>query len=106
MDLANFGLRLAKLRNARGVSARDMSISIGMSPNYINKIERGKSRPSMDIFFEICDFLGIKQKDFFDEENSDPKKFSEYVADLMVLDDKTQSNITGIVKELGKNRQG
>jgi len=104
MDLANFGLRLSKLRNRRGVSARDMSISIGMSPNYVNKIERGKSRPSMDIFFVICDYLGISQQDFFEEANSDPKKYSEYVADLMLLDDMTQTHVTGIVKELGRNR--
>jgi len=104
MDLVNFGLRLAKLRNAKCVSARDMSISIGMSPNYINKIERGKSRPSMDAFFDICDYLSISQKDFFDEENGDPKKFGEYVADLMLLDNATQTHIAGIVRELGKNR--
>jgi len=104
MDLVNFGLRLAKLRNAKCVSARDMSISIGMSPNYINKIERGKSRPSMDAFFDICDYLNISQKDFFDEENDDPKKFGEYAAALMALDSTTQSHVAGIVKELSRNR--
>ena len=81
-----------------------MSISIGMSPNYVNKIERGKSRPSMDVFFEICDYLGITQKDFFEEENKDPRRYSEYVADLMLLDDTTQLHVTGIVKELGRNK--
>ena len=104
MDLANFGLRLGKLRDAKGVSARDMSISIGMSPNYINKIERGKSRPSMDAFFDICDYLGISQKYFFDEENSNPKIYSEYIADLMALDETNLAHVTGIVKGLGKNR--
>ena len=104
MNLTSFGLRLSKLREAKNVSARDMSISIGMSPNYINKIERGKSKPSMDVFFGICNYLGISQRDFFDEENNDPKRYSEYVSDLMLLDDTTQIHVTGIVKELGKNR--
>jgi len=75
-----------------------------MSPNYVNKIERGKSRPSMDVFFDICAYLGITQQDFFEEENNDPKKYSDYVADLMLLDDMTQTHVTGIVKELGRNK--
>jgi len=104
MDLVNFGLRLSRLRDAKGVSARDMSISIGKSPNYINKIERGKTRPSMDVFYAICKYLGISQQDFFEEENNTPKRYSEYVADLMLLDDTTQTHVTGIVKELGRNR--
>lgn len=104
MELANFGLRLAKLREAKIVSARDMSISIGMSPNYINKIERGKSKPSMEVFFDICDYLDISQKDFFDEENSDPKKYGDYVSDFRLLDTRTQAHVAGIVKELGRDR--
>lgn len=33
MTKEDFALRLAKLRQARGVSARDMSLSIGQSPD-------------------------------------------------------------------------
>lgn len=35
-----FGQRLAQLRITKGVSARDMSLSLGQSPSYINKIEK------------------------------------------------------------------
>ena len=31
-----FSLRLAKLRTQKGVSARDMSLSMGQNPGYIN----------------------------------------------------------------------
>ena len=34
-----FAERLAELRIAKGVSARDMSLSIGQSAGYINNIE-------------------------------------------------------------------
>ena len=34
-----FPARLAQLRMAKGVSARDMSLSIGQASNYINAIE-------------------------------------------------------------------
>lgn len=104
MDLANLGLRLAKLREAKGISARDMSLRLGMSANYINKIETGKSCPSMESFFNICIFLGVSQSEFFDEEISNPERFSELVSDFSELDDSTQSHVAGIVKELRKNK--
>ena len=37
-----FALRLAQLRSKKGVSARDMSLSIGQNAGYINSIESGK----------------------------------------------------------------
>ena len=47
----DFSKRLTELRLAKGVSARDMSLSIGQSVNYINSIENNKSLPSMESFF-------------------------------------------------------
>ena len=38
----DFPLRLAQLRNKKGVSARDMSLSIGQNAGYINNISLNK----------------------------------------------------------------
>lgn len=54
-----FSKRLVQLRMAKGVSARDMSLSLGQNPGYINSIENNKTFPSMSNFFEICDYLNI-----------------------------------------------
>ena len=54
-----FRQRLAQLRMAKGISARDMSLSLGQSQSYINKIENGMTFPSMQNFFYICEYLGI-----------------------------------------------
>ncbi|MCD7826740.1 MAG: helix-turn-helix domain-containing protein [Clostridiaceae bacterium] len=67
----DFGLRLAKLRQSRGVSARQMSLDIGQNKNYINAIETGKNYPNMEKFFDICRYLRISPKDFF--QNTDPE---------------------------------
>jgi len=104
MELADLGLRLAKLRTSKGVSARDMSLNLGKSPNYINKIERGKARPSMETFFDICDYLNISQTDFFDGGNIHPEQFSGFVSDFKGLDDTSQSHVAGIVKELSRRK--
>lgn len=70
--LALFYKRLSQLRAEQGISARDMSLSLGQSESYINKIENQKALPSMTSFFYICDFLNIHPKDFFDETVENP----------------------------------
>ena len=42
-----FRTRLSQLRMDAGVSARDMSLSLGQSESYINKIENRRTLPSM-----------------------------------------------------------
>lgn len=74
MDEKEIAVRLAKLRIAKGVSARDMSLSIGQNPGYINNIETGKTLPSLAGLFYICEYLGITPSEFFDENITEPMK--------------------------------
>ncbi len=46
---------LLQLREQKSVSVRDMSLSIGRNPGYINNIETGKTLPSTSGFFYICE---------------------------------------------------
>ena len=59
MDQEKFVKRLIELRLNKGVSARDMSLSLGQSAGYINNIENGINYPSMSLFFYICEYFGI-----------------------------------------------
>ncbi len=61
----------------KGVSARDMSLSLGQSPGYINNIENGVNYPSMNLFFYICDYLNVTPKEFFDTDTTSPTKLHE-----------------------------
>lgn len=56
---------LISIRSSKGISAREMSLSLGQSPGYINDIENGKAFPSMQMFFLICDYLDITPVDYF-----------------------------------------
>ena len=60
-----FSERLAQLRMEKGVSARDMSLSLGQSESYINKIENRRTLPSMTGFLYICEYFGITPQEFF-----------------------------------------
>lgn len=100
MDEKDFSLRLAQLREKKGVSARDMSLSIGQNPGYINNIESGKSMPSLSGIFYICEYLGISPSDFFDMDNQNPTKLLEVINDLKRLNDKQLAAVSMIVKEI------
>lgn len=100
MDEKEFSLRLAKLREKKGVSARDMSLSIGQNPGYINNIETGKSMPSLAGIFYICDYLGISLAEFFDTSSDNPARLKELTGYLKLLDDSQLENVTAIVKGL------
>ena len=97
-----FQTRLAQLRENKGVSARDMSLSIGQNPGYINNIETGKALPSMSGFFYICEYLQLSPKDFFDIDAKNPEKLNELIKDLKKLDDKQLDSIASIVQGLVK----
>lgn len=97
-----FQARLAQLREKKGVSARDMSLSIGQNPGYINNIETGKALPSMSGFFYICEYLQLSPKDFFDTDAKNPEKLNELIKDLKRLDDKQLDSIASIVQGLVK----
>ena len=47
-----FSKRLVQLRMAKGVSARDMSLSLGQNPGYINSIENNKPSLPCPIFLK------------------------------------------------------
>lgn len=102
MDEKDFSLRLAQLRERKGVSARDMSLSMGQNPGYINNIESGKSMPSLSGIFYICEYLGISPSEFFDLESRNPAKLNDIIANLKRLDDRQLDTISMLIKEIIK----
>lgn len=92
--------RLVELRNKKGVSARDMSLSIGQNPGYINGIENRKGLPSLSAFFYICDYLGVTPKEFFDEEVSYPARLEELCENAKALSEEKLILLNTLVKYL------
>jgi transcriptional regulator with XRE-family HTH domain len=102
MDDNFFAIRLAKLRTERDVSAREMSLDIGQAHNYIANIESGKSQPSMQGFYYICEYLKISPKEFFDEGSTNPALLNELLEELKSLNNKTLEHVLALVRELKK----
>lgn len=100
MEKEDFIRRMVDLRITKGVSARDMSLSIGQSPGYINNIENGVNYPSMTAFFYICDYLGISPKEFFDTEIPNPTKVHDLLSAAQGLSDEQLDNLIAIAAGL------
>lgn len=99
-----FKNRLVELRLRKNVSARDMSLSIGQNPGYINNIESGKALPSLTGFFYICEYLNITPQEFFDTDLEYPEQIRSITNDLKKLDERQLKNIAEIVSDLACSR--
>ena len=55
-----FGEKLRELRRARGLSAKQMAVGLGVSPAYLSALEHGRrGRPNRRFVHQICQYLGI-----------------------------------------------
>lgn len=102
MEKEEFIKRLTELRMNKGVSARDMSLSLGQSPGYINNIENGVNLPSMSLFFYICDYFDITPLEFFDMDNSDPAKIREIAEASKGLTSEQLIHVIAIINDIKK----
>lgn len=103
MEKEEFIRRLTQLRLQKGVSARDMSLSIGQSAGYINNIENGVNLPSMTTFFYICDYLGVSPRDFFDTQSTAPSKVAELLEAAKPLEPEQLEHLITLAKALQKS---
>lgn len=102
IDTKGFSERLTQLRTQKGVSARDMSLSLGQNAGYINNIENGKNLPSMTVFFYICEYLNISPSSFFDIEDHFPYESHQLNYYLKKLTKEQLIHISAIIIDLTK----
>ena len=98
-----FGQRLGRIRVSKGISARCMSMSLKLNPNYINSIELGKTYPSMEVFFAICDYLEIKPVEIMGENNSREKALNDIIVLLDKVPFECLKSILNIIKAIAIN---
>lgn len=92
--------RLTKFRMEKNVSARDMSLSIGLSESYISRIENHKMLPSMTVFFYICEYLGITPGEFFQTDFAPSKELLDVMKKLQSLDEEKRKHIINVIEDL------
>ena len=95
-----FPKRITELRLQKGVSARDMSLSLGQSESYIDKIENKRTLPSMSGFFYICEYLGLAPQEFFNVDSSIPQKSKEILEEIEKLSPAQADHIMQIIQDI------
>lgn len=94
--------RITQLRLLLNISEKKMSRDLGNSPSYINNITSGKSLPSMQVFFDICDYCNITPAEFFDEDIKRPDLAHKINEGLKDLSDDDILLILGYIERLQK----
>ncbi len=97
-----FSKRLTDLRQQKGVSSREMSLALGQSESYINKIENKRALPSMLGFIYICEYLNVSPAEFFDIDNKSPNISSEITKEFSKLSPDHANHILKIIKDLNE----
>lgn len=99
-----FGTRIAALREQKGGSAREMSLALGQSESYINKIENKRTFPSMSGFIYICEYLEVTPAEFFDFSIKSPAQLTEFTSAASALSPEQTEHVLQIIKDITKKQ--
>ena len=50
---------LKRLRKEKGLSQKQLAMQAGITQPFMNEIESGKKKPSIDVLFKLCEVLDI-----------------------------------------------
>lgn len=94
--------RLTQLRLEKGVSAREMSLALGQSEAYINRIENNQMLPSLTVFFYICEYFHIPPQDFFNDAPEVDLEYLELARKLKQLPEEERNHISLLITDMLK----
>jgi len=100
------GDKIRKVREAKGLSQKQVAISLGMDQAQYSRIENGKTDPSFSNVTKIAGALGVelselfKSDDVFRDVNSYDKSLIEKLSIIDKLDDKEKQAFYSILDAL------
>lgn len=96
--------RLLALLNKKDISEYQLSLDLGRCQSYIHSITSGRNLPSMDAFFDICEFFDITPGEFFDEELKDPTLIHEIMKKIKKLDEEDLLLLISVLNRVTKGK--
>ncbi|MEI5993862.1 helix-turn-helix domain-containing protein [Candidatus Enterococcus mansonii] len=100
-DLRNFiSKKLNYFRLKKNVSAREMSLAIGQSDNYINSIENKRVTPSIQMLYIICEYLDVPVNEFLNETKTKDYYLKEINKKLVEFESEQLESILAMLKSL------
>ena len=68
--MLDIGDRVRKIREGKGVTQKVLAQSVGLSREFINRVESGQHSPNVEAVRKICDFLGVTLSEFFADDQT------------------------------------
>lgn len=66
--VSKLGARLKRVREASGLSLREVARQLGVSPSFVSQLENGKSQPSVATLYSIAQLLEVSIDELFSSE--------------------------------------
>jgi transcriptional regulator with XRE-family HTH domain len=63
--LGQLGMRIAFLREQRGLSQLELAIRAGVSKSYVSDLENGRRNPSIKVLQKVASGLGVSLEKLF-----------------------------------------
>lgn len=103
IDIEFIADRITQLRLQMGVSEGQMSLDLGKSRNYIQKISSKSISPSLKEFLNICDYFHISPADFFETDLKDPALVEQLKQELKSLSSEDLKSILHLVERINES---
>ena len=92
--------RITQLRLEKGISEKQMSRDIGKNSSYLASMIKSKNLPSTGALIDICEYLEIPLKDFFDTEYEHPVTVNKIVTELKKFSEKELEMVYSLVTHI------
>ncbi|CAH0187508.1 MULTISPECIES: helix-turn-helix domain-containing protein [Peribacillus] len=60
-----FGKNFLEARNRKGVDQKDAAAALDITPGYLSRVEKDKTKPSLDLILKAADYYGVEEGYFF-----------------------------------------
>jgi transcriptional regulator with XRE-family HTH domain len=101
--LALVGNRIRVARDRKGLSQAALSEAVGVQPDSIGRMERGKRWPTLQTLSLIADALGIPLGDLLDRDRPDPDpRETQLLVSFRQLTERQRGLVAEVVAELAK----
>ena len=104
MDKKFISERVFEIISSKNISARSLSLDLGMSSEYVNQVENGRMMPSIDFLINFCDFFNITLSEFFDYENKNLIQNKIILVKLNKLDKQQLEAVNMIIDSMIKGK--
>jgi len=97
--------RVYQLRSNEGISARKLSLDLGLSNSYMLQVESGSKVPSFEVLLKLSEYFNLSLAEFFSEDDAtgDPEE-SKLLASFRRLNNADKQRVVVMVDALAENR--